>query len=304
MWYDPTQTALIDTDIGDDVDDAFALALALRLPGLRLRGVTTVAGPVHERAQLARLLLEAAGCGDVPVAAGSATMRGGQPGPAKLSHRPLLADAPPAPGGASAAELIVACARSARPLTIIALGPLTNIAAALDRDPELARRARLVAMAGTLGLPYPDWNLRCDPAAARRVLASGIPTTLVGMHVTMRAKMHPGQLHQLFSSADPLHQVLARCVLAWRTWKRRLPILHDALTVAVAADPTLAQLEPRRVRVGWRGFSLASPSDDGGVLVCRDADIAAYDAMIERCLLGMPGAGLADPWEQLLERLA
>ena len=71
-----------------------------------------------------------------------------------------------------ATDLILACSHASAPLTIIALGPLTNIAAALARDPALARRARLVAMAGKLGYPYPDWNLRCDPDAGRRVLAA------------------------------------------------------------------------------------------------------------------------------------
>lgn len=306
MWYDPIQAVLIDTDIGDDVDDAFALALALRLPGLRVCGVTTVAGPVDRRAQLARLLLGAAGQNHVPVAAGSSVMRNGRPGAGKFSHQPVLdlADRPAASPTQSAADLILALAEAAGPLTIIALGPLTNIAAALDRDPTLARRTRLVAMAGKLGLPYPDWNLRCDPAAARHVLASGIPATLVGMHVTMRAKMRAEQLRKLFSSHDPLQQVLSRCVLAWRTWKRRIPILHDALTVAVAASPALAQLQPRQVRVGWRGFSLACPDNAASTLVCRDIDIDRYNVMIDRFLLGMPGAAQPDAWEQLLQRLA
>ena len=61
MWHEPTQSVLIDTDIGDDVDDAFGLALALRMPQLRVRGVTTVAGPVQARARLAQSILTAAG---------------------------------------------------------------------------------------------------------------------------------------------------------------------------------------------------------------------------------------------------
>jgi inosine-uridine nucleoside N-ribohydrolase len=318
MWHEPIQSALIDTDIGDDVDDAFGLALALRLPRLRVRGVATVAGPVQARARLAQSILAAAGCADVPAAPGSSAMSGGLAGSERFSHQPLLelatgdlgpeaSNSPiPKPQSSIATDLILTCAQAYSPLTIIALGPLTNIAAALDRDPALAGRARLVAMAGKLGYPYPDWNLRCDPAAARRVLASGMPVTLVGMHVTMGAKMRAGQLARLFASRDPLNMTLARCVLAWRTWKRRMPILHDALTVAVAADPTLVRQAPRRVQVGWRGFSLATRLGAPNALVCTAVDIERFHTLLEAQLIdGAPWlAERCGLWCRLLQLIA
>ena len=319
MWHESTQLVLIDTDIGDDVDDAFGLALALRMPQLRVRGVTTVAGPVQARAQLAQSILAAAGYTGVPVAPGSSTMSDGRPGSARFSQQPVLeiadrrlqiADYEAAAVQStiynlqSAIDLILACTQASTPLTIIALGPLTNIAAALERDPTLAKRARLVAMAGKLGYPYPDWNLRCDPDAARHVLASGMPITLVGMHVTMRTKMRAEQLQRLFASSDLLGVTLARCVLAWRTWKRRMPILHDALTVAVAADPTLAHLRPRRVYVGWRGFSLATRMAVPNALVCTAVDLRRFHTLLDAQLLG--GAATAahcGPWCRLLRAI-
>jgi inosine-uridine nucleoside N-ribohydrolase len=206
---------------------------------------------------------------------------------------------------APAVDLILQCSLARAPLTLIALGPLTNIAAALDRDPALARRVRLVAMAGKLGVPYPDWNLRCDPAAARRVLASGMPITLVGMQLTMGAKMRSAQLGRLFAARAPLAATLARCVLAWRTWKRRIPILHDALTVAVAADPTLVRLAQRRVHVGWRGFSLALVDMEPNALVCTAVDLERFHRLIEERLLG--GAIVREycgPWCRLLRIIA
>src|SRR5215212_7885390 len=90
MWHESTQSVLIDTDIGDDVDDAFGLALALRIPQLRVRGVTTVAGPVQARAQLAQSILAAAGHTGVPVVPGSSTMSDGRTGSGRFSHQPLL----------------------------------------------------------------------------------------------------------------------------------------------------------------------------------------------------------------------
>lgn len=317
MWHEPTQSVLIDTDIGDDIDDAFGLALALRLPWLRVRGLTTVSGPVQERARLAQIIMEAAGCADMPVAPGSSVMSDGRAGSGRFSQQPVLergigdsrlgVEQSPISNRQSldATDLIISCSQDSAPLTIIALGPLTNIAAALARDPTLTRRARLVAMAGKLGYPYPDWNLRCDPAAAWRVLGSGMPITLVGMHVTMGAKMRAPQLQRLFSGHDPLGVALARCVLAWRTWKRRMPILHDALTVAIAADPTLAHLAPRRVLVGWSGFSLATRLTTPNALVCTGVDQQQFHRLLETYLLG---GALAEqrcgPWCRLLQAIA
>ncbi len=315
MWHEPTQSVLIDTDIGDDIDDAFGLALALRMPQLRVRGITTVAGPVQARARLAQSILTAARYAGVPVVPGSSTMSDGRAGSERFSHQPVLGTGDwrletgelpiPSPQSPIATDLILACSYASAPLTIIALGPLTNLAAALARDPALARRARLVAMAGKLGYPYPDWNLRCDPDAARRVLASGMPITLVGMHVTLGAKMRAEQLRRLFASHDPLGVTLARCVLAWRTWKRRIPILHDALTVAVAADPTLARLQRRRVFVGWRGFSLATRIAIPNALVCTGVDLERFHALLDARLLGgAPAAAHCGPWCQLLRAIA
>ena len=318
MWHESTQSVLIDTDIGDDVDDAFGLALALRMPQMRVRGVTTVAGPVQARARLAQSILTAAGHTSVPVAPGSSTMSDGRMGSGRFSHQPLLeiadfrlqiADDADSQSTIynlqSAIDLILACSQASTPLTIIALGPLTNIAAALERDPTLANRVRLVAMAGKLGYPYPDWNLRCDPHAARSVLAAGMPITLVGMHVTLGTKMRAEQLQRLFAGPDPLNVTLARCVLAWRTWKRRMPILHDALTVAVAADPTLAHLRPRRVFVGWRGFSLTTRMAIPNALVCTAVDLKRFHALLDAHLLGgASAAAYCGPWCRLLRAIA
>jgi purine nucleosidase len=319
MWHERTQAVLIDTDIGDDIDDAFGLALALRIPKLRVRAVTTVAGPVQARARLAQSILAAAGHPGVPVAPGSSTMSDGRAGSGRFSHQPILGienaklRIENAASHASqfsifnsqlSTDRILACSHASIPLTIIALGPLTNIAAALARDPTLASRARLVAMAGKLGYPYPDWNLRCDPHAAQSVLAADMQITLVGMHVTLGAKMRAEQLQRLFASRDPLNVTLARCVLAWRTWKRRMPILHDALTVAVAADPTLAQLQPRRVAVGWRGFSLATRSGMPNALVCTAVDLERFHALLDERLLGGAPAAACGPWCRLLRAIA
>lgn len=282
------QHVLIDTDIGDDVDDAFALALATRLPSLRLCGVTTVAGPVIKRARLAQTVLQAAGATNVPVAAGSSSTLRGRAGSERCSHcsaalLDLGANTNPAPD-ADATNLILHCSQAA-PLTLITLGPLTNIALALQRDPTLAQRARLVAMGGKLGVPYPDWNIRCDPEAVRIVLASGMPIRFVGMHLTMRCKLQPEQMQRLLAGSTPLARLLARCVMLWRTWHRRMPILHDPLTVAVAAEPELVALHKRRVSI-IGGLLTTSRYGQPNASICTNLDLAQFHTMLDRYLLG------------------
>lgn len=288
---------LIDTDIGDDVDDAFALAMAVRLPQLRVCGVTTVAGPAHRRAQLARELLDAAGVGPIPVAPGAERRADGTPLPTRFSHGPAHAAPAPAP---DAVELILAASHAHAPLTILALGPLTNLAAALRRDPGLARRARLIAVGGVGGVPYPDWNLRCDPAAARAVLGAGIPATLVGLNLTVHCKLWPRQLRRLLEAPDPLAARLAAYVLAWRTWKRRMPILHDALAVAAAAAPHLVATAPRRVSVQPSGIAWMRRSGRANAAVGQAAELAGFEALLETALLGAPLAPHAHGWQAWL----
>jgi purine nucleosidase len=286
----PTRATWIDTDIGDDVDDAFALALATRLPNLQLVGVSTVAGPVERRAALARHLLAAAGRADVPVFAGSSTTLAGKQGSAKFSG-PVAEQRTKNKEQSPILRSPFSVLRSPFSL-LIALGPLTNIALALRADPTLAQRAQLVIMGGMFGLPYPDWNLRCDPLAAREVLASGMPITMVGMQLTLRTKLSPIRTQRLFAQqSDPLVTVLAKCVLAWRTWKRRMPYLHDALAVAIAADATLASYTQQYVRVGSFGIARVERHGPPNARVALTFDQARYDALLDTHLFGFAAHG-------------
>jgi purine nucleosidase len=298
---------LIDSDIGDDVDDAFALALAARLPQLRLCGVSTVCGRVEARAALARRILDAAELPGLPVAAGAWRRADGLPLPTRFSHAPLLARGVPPPSQftGDAVELILRCAAEQAPLTIIGLGPMTNLAAALGRDPTLARRAHLIAVGGVLGLPYPDWNLRSDPLAAQQVLASGMRVTLIGLHLTFRCKLWPEQLRRLFASSSPLARALGACVLAWRTWKRRIPMLHDALAVAALAEPGIARLLPHRVAITRRGVMRASRRGPANALVGVGVDLDRFHALLARYLFESSPRGRPHSWvEHLVHQLA
>lgn len=186
-----TRPFLVDTDTASD--DAVALIMALRSPGVRVEAVTVVAGNVPLDRAVRNALYTVELCGaDVPVHAGA-------DGPLE---RPLetaeffhgedgLGDQgyPPPEGGAAeghAAEVIVETARAHPGLTLVTLGPLTNVAMALDRDPDLGEHlGRVVVMGGaacTVGniTPAAEFNLWVDPEAARAVFDAGLPLEMVG----------------------------------------------------------------------------------------------------------------------------
>ncbi len=278
---------LIDTDIGDDIDDAFALALALRSPEIDLQGVTTVFGDTHLRAQLAKHLLLVFGRDDVPVAAGIST-------PLQFRHRPsgvpqaaILNPCDIQPISAySGPELIVqkALAHPAR-LTLICIGPLTNVAAALTSEPRLFMAIRnIIMMGGTSSLPLPEWNVRSDARAAQIVLSAGIPVTLLGWNITSRCQLQPGDIERLRAGTSPQVQLLHRLMSVWRRhrprWQSPYPYLHDPLTITALCSPQLFRFEEMTARVLADGplRGVMVPRSMDGPLVRAAVDINAHVA--------------------------
>ena len=253
---------LIDTDIGDDIDDALALALALCSPEIDLLGVTTVFGDTQRRAYLAAHILEVYQHKEIPVAAG-------QQAPLMYRHRP--SGVPQAAildpcisndtlSRLTAPELIIETSMEHNgAITLFCLGPLTNIATALLIEPRLFLAIKnIVMIGGTTGIPLPEWNMRSDAQAAKIVLASGIPITLLGWNVTMRCQLRESDIENLHYQHSPQTHLLSQLLAVWQRhrprWHPRLPFLHDALTIVAFCAPELFQFEVMTVRVFTRGF--------------------------------------------------
>ena len=262
-----TRRIVLDTDIGTDVDDELALALALASPELELVAVTTVSGDTSLRARIAARLLALAGRADVPVhagceqplAAGGGFAQGGHEGEGILDGGPDDFSAQPA------VDALLRLFRQGDGLELVAIGPLTNIAVALERDPSLARRvARLTLMGGwmravTIGgrslPPSIDYNLCSDEVASRRVLSS-IPIRLVTPDVTVQVWLTGDDVAELERGASPLQRALGRAVRVWVPRQQHLfaglgtPLtpdmavfLHDPLTLACAYDESFCHIE-------------------------------------------------------------
>lgn len=254
-------SVLVDTDIGDDIDDAIALALILQSPEIDLQGITTVYGDTRQRARLAQYLLHIFGCEDVRVAAGIETpiqprhRPSGVPQAAVIDQRVVL----PTISTLSGPELIIETALAQRGrLTILCFGPLTNIATALRLEPALFMAIRdIVIVGGTSSFPFPDWNIRSDARAAQIALGTGIPVTMLGWDITMRCQLREGDITRLHNSHSRQTQFLSHLLEVWKRhhsrWQPDLPYLHDAVGVVALCAPELLEFQEMTARVFGRG---------------------------------------------------
>jgi inosine-uridine nucleoside N-ribohydrolase len=254
---------ILDCDPGHD--DAIALLLALGSPEVELLGVTTVAGnqTLEKTTANAIRLLDHVGRDDIPVAAGAprALVREGRVLPHVFGDTGLDGpDLPPAarqPEPEHAIDWIAAkLADGAGPVTLVATGPLTNVALLLARYPG-ARPERIVLMGGAIGegneTPAAEFNMWADPEAAARVFDSRINLTMVGLDVTHQALMTSAHAERLASSgragklvAD-LYEFYSRFHREYYPWEGS-PI-HDACAIAQVIDSTLIETRHCGVRI-------------------------------------------------------
>jgi inosine-uridine nucleoside N-ribohydrolase len=250
---------LLDCDPGHD--DAIALLLALGSPEVELRGVTTVAGnqTLEKTTANAIRVLELAGRGDVPVAAGSPRPLVRELHVASNVHGETGLDGPdlpPAQAEASGQHAVDFLAERLEGATVVATGPLTNVALLLVRYPE-ARPERIVLMGGAIAegnvTPAAEFNIWADPEAAARVFGSGLDVTMVGLDVTHRALVTPGHAEEL-RRAGRIGKAVAELLDFYGVFHREVyrfdgsPV-HDAVAVAHVIDPALLELERLNARV-------------------------------------------------------
>lgn len=289
--------ALIDTDPG--LDDALALLLAWGSPELRLAGITTVAGnvPVDVATENLFRLMALRGIDGIPVARGAAaplerplvTATGyhGEDGLGDLTDWPPTTSAPVPEAAAPWIAALVR--RAAEPLTLIALGPLTNLALALEADAGALRRAaRVIVMGGAVDVPgnvtpSAEFNIHVDPVAAGRVLAAGLPLDLVPLDATRQAVVTRAELERALQRrpgpvADRVAAFTRRGFRAWAGGGGSAMVLHDPLAVAAALDPTLVGWEATRLAVGGDGETRRRPGPPN-CRVARTVDRARFLAM-------------------------
>jgi inosine-uridine nucleoside N-ribohydrolase len=249
---------ILDTDIGSDIDDAFALALIINSPEFELLGVTTVSGDTAARARIAaKMLWEAGGkWREIPVVAGA-------PRPKQdINQAPWAKDfVGPQVLKESAVDFLRGeIHHYPGEITLIAIGELTNVAALIKADPLAAKKIKRIAlMGGSIGRGYepgskPDaeWNIKSNPAAAQVVFSSGIPIIMAPLDVTAMLKLDAAARTRIFSQNTPVTNALAAL---YHLWNHETPTLFDPMAVALVLKPALCQTQDLAVEVDDKGFT-------------------------------------------------
>jgi inosine-uridine nucleoside N-ribohydrolase len=256
---------LLDTDLGGDIDDAFALALAAASPEVDLVGVTTITAGAEDAAWMVCRFLTAIDRRKVPVAWG----RGKQP-PSPIEgqiqyrrHPAVIFNRTAKPVKESAVDFLYArLMEKPGQLTIVAIGPLTNVAQLFDQHPDCKPWIkRIVMMGGSVRVGYEgkpkaeaEWNIKSDVAAARTVLASGVPLVVAPLDATATLKLEEPLRRRLFTACTPLtFQIQA----LYQLWDKPTPILYDPVAVALSFTEKFCTMEDLHLEVDDQGLTRA-----------------------------------------------
>jgi purine nucleosidase len=275
------QKIIIDTDIGDDVDDAFALALAVKSPELQILGVMTTFGDTEARARLTDRFLAEVGRAEIPVLAGKAAAtknpmsqrRYGEEGHfSKASH------------GDAVEFLLEQIRKYPGEITLVAIGPLMNVGAAIDKDAATFRKLkRVVLMGGSirrgygdLGYtapvpPMPEWNILNDVPSAQKLFAAGVPLFVMPLDST-QLKLDEVKRAFLFSKGTAVTDQLT---VVYHLWGQETPTLFDPMTIVFVLRPDLCPVQKMHIRVDEKGFTREEPGATNAD-VCLDSNAEAF----------------------------
>ena len=276
---------IFDTDIGTDIDDAYALVALMNRPELEVLGITTVSSDAVARARLAAKLLAVAGgkWPRVPVYAGIST-------PTQYMKQVEWA------AGFDAANLHASGAVDfmrreieKRPgqVTLIAVGELTNVAALLQSSPGIAAKIKGIALMGGAvyrgyapgSKPEPEWNIRSNAEAARIVFTSGAPLLVAPLDSTADLKLTPEMRVRIFVRASPINDALASLDQIWRYtnhWQGDLPTLFDVLPVELVSPHRSYELRPLHLEVTEDGLTRVMEEAKPNAHVALQVDIQAF----------------------------
>jgi len=304
-----TRAVIVDTDIGTDIDDTWALAMLLGSPELDLKLITCVSGDVRYRASLCARLLTIADRRDVPIGLG---IGGALKLPTVLSGAPQSGfvgkddlDVYPNVRADGVDAMIQTIMGSDNPVTVIAIGPLTNVAEALRRCPQIVARASFIGMHGSVRVGYrgsatpaAEYNVFADIAAAQTVLSADWEMTITPLDSCGSVVLGGDDYRRFYDFAVAHPGSMADAVLAnYRLWldavgapadrqAQRSTTLYDTVAVYLALEDGALQMETLPIVVGDDGFTRIDPN---GVLMrvatgWRDA--SAFEALLVERVCG------------------
>lgn len=289
---------ILDTDIGGDIDDTWALAFLLKSPEVNLKLVVSDTGDTEYRAKIVAKLLEVAQRTDIPVGVGISQAKDGGP------QSPWVADYDLARyAGKVERDGVGAIVRtimeSPEPVTLVCIGPVPNIKAALERKPEIADKARFVGMHGSVrlgydGKPNPDkeYNVVADVKACQKVFTAAWPMRITPLDTCGLVRLSGARYQKVAQSSDPL----ARAVIEnYRTWRKAKPaeqidsssVLFDTVAAYLSFSTDLVHIERLPIRVSDDGFTRID--SQGKTIECAMSwkSLSAFeDLLVERLTRG------------------
>lgn len=276
---DPATLVILDTDIGTDIDDAWALGYALKSPAFQLLGVTVTDADTPARARIACKLLHRLGRTDVPVAVG-------RPTPAvpvgRIDYQFTWAEdfQAYAPIATPAVEFLAdAIRKHPGQVTLIAVGPLQNVGDLVRRHPDVVPLVkRVVLMSGSVGpnafsaVPVPEWNVKLAIPEAQAVYAAAWPLTIVPLDSTTYVRLEDQERENLRKAGTPLVVALEGLLRLWTDRPASRMTLHDQLALAEAQHPGrfFGRCEPIPLRVDAEGYTRIDKAAGRPVTVCLE----------------------------------
>lgn len=287
---------ILDTDIGDDIDDTWALALALKSPELDIKLIVGDQANTLYRAKLIAKLLEIAGRTDIPVGIGV----GSQGGSGRQSVWVEGYDLKSYPGRVyedGVQAIIDTIMKSPQPITVIAYGPLPNIAVALEREPRIAEKARFVGMHGSVRKGYggsekvsAEWNVRADAKACQKVLSAAWDITITPLDTCGLVHLTGEKYKTVRDSKDPL---AAAVIANYRIWSEnkevaesRSSTLFDTVAVYLGFSDALLKIERLPIRVTDDGFTVIDPAGKMMRVATEWKDMSAFEDLLVKRLTG------------------
>lgn len=273
---------ILDTDIGDDIDDTWALGLLLKSPELDLKLVVGDQGKALYRARLLAKFLQTAGRTDVAVGLGLEINAPGE-GPQAEWVKQYDLKSYPGKVHTNGVQAMIDCIMSSpEPVTLIAIGPVPNLAAALEREPRIAQRLRFVGMHGSVRLGYggsptvaAEYNVKANVKACQKVFTAPWPMIITPLDTCGLIALDGDRYRRLRQSSDPIASAVIENYRLWnianekdpakRNWEKQSSTLFDTVAVYLAIRQDLVKIERLGIRVNDQGFTVidaqAKPMD-------------------------------------------
>jgi inosine-uridine nucleoside N-ribohydrolase len=283
---------IIDTDIGDDIDDVFAVDLALISPAVHVVGISAAWGDTALRARMLDRLTCELGRDDMPILIGSGTAT-----KTTFSQKPWAIQGIARSHGDAVTFLLDQIKQHPGEITLIALGPLTNVGAAIDRDHDTFRKLkRVVMMGGSIYRGYGDlgyapshgpdaeYNIAMDPTAAQKLFRSGVPIFMMPLDST-QLKFDETKRALLTTVSTPMTDSLQILTAEWqRSTGQVTPTMFDAVAVAYAIDPSTCPTTPLHIEVDDKGFSRVAPGVPNTQVCLQPKEEAFFKLLMPRLL--------------------